>query len=151
MTKKNQPGWLYAAENKEIDRELEILAKGKPGEEFNEAALSISRRLTACAVASYEHLVATGFHAKHHQGLLKLGMGETRSGQPLVSVPPSVGRPSKQDRDDAICDRGDELHLQGLSVTDSAKKIQQERAQAKNDVLSWKTIRNILTKGKVKG
>ena len=152
MTKKNEPAWLYSAENEEIDRELEILAKGKPGEEFNNAAASVARRLTACAVAAHEHLVATGFHAKNHQGLLKLGIGEAVSGQTLVTVHRSVGRPSKQERDDAICDRGDALHLEGLTMTEAAKLIQKELAAlADAQVLSWKTIRNILTKGKVKG
>ena len=151
MTKKNE-AWLYSAKNKEIDRELEILAKGKPGEEFSEAAASMARRVTACALASYQELVASGFHDTTHAGLLKIGMGEARSGQTLVSVHPATGRPSKQERDCSICDRGDELHLEGLSMTEAAKLIQKELAAlADAQVLSWKTIRNILTKGKVKG
>mgnify|MGYP003136265615 CR=1 FL=1 len=119
--------FAWHKDNTEITKELAIIAAGEPGPEFDAASQSFAKRIQACAVASHDYLIESGFHVNTHPGILQVGMREIKSGEKLQSATTRTGRPSiNADRNLALVAAVIELREIGVGVADACEKVARE-------------------------
>ena len=134
-------------EIQEIDAEIKALKTAK-GAEFHAAQAALEQRAKGLTVAGQQFLLDAGFYDDVHDGLFALSCGGCAGeGAPVIRATCEPGRPRETLRNLQLLERAYELKAEGFTITEAAKTIQRELAESLSPtVLSWRTIRNIVSK-----
>jgi len=134
-------------DNREIDAEIKALKTAK-GAEFHAAQAALEQRAKGLTVAGQQFLLDAGFYDDVHDGLFALSCGGCAGeGAPVIRATCEPGRPRETLRNLQLLERAYELKAEGFTITEAAKTIQRELAESLSPtVLSWRTIRNIVSK-----